>query len=123
MPEEQQSQWVQPGATVRPTYTMWCPIVYVIPETSLQELSHLNTEATVFFSVGSSLFSIAVAILLASIFEVTLTPIASVLTWFGAPLCAVLGLVFYGLGFNAIRTKTSKLTTIKSESKIIENPE
>lgn len=108
------------GGTVQPVYTRWCPKVYVIPETTLTEITHFNTEATIFYSISSGLLSIAVGIWIGAAFEVTLNPVSTVLTFLAAPSFIVLSVISLILGLHATRTGKSMLTSIKQESQLVD---
>ena len=122
MPEGIQNHWAPVGATVQPVYTKWCPKVYVIPENQLKGLSHFNTQAIIFFSVGSALLTTVISIYVGAAFEGIPNEYAKILTVLIGPILGVISLVFFCLGGHAIWTKSTILNSIKSESQIIEPP-
>ena len=92
-------------------------IVYVIPENELSQISHLNTMATVFFSVGTALISFCVGIWVDASFQTPpLPPVAEALKVVVSPIIGALGLLCYAGGVWQLCAKHSMLNTIKSES-------
>lgn len=105
------------GATIQPLYTVRSQVMYVIPDTELSQISHLNTLSMVFFSVGSALFSFAIGIWVDASFQDQLPPVAEALKTVVSPILLVLGLLCYGCGVWQLLARRSMLKTIRDESK------
>jgi hypothetical protein len=105
------------GAIVTPAYVEREVKAYAVFETEMHTLSFLNTLATTFFSIGSSLASIAIGIWANGKFTEKLSPQADILANFAAPGLCVLAAIFVGLGIWAICRKQTVLDAIRSESK------
>lgn len=104
------------GATMQAQYmarTMKC---YPVHESELETLSTLNAASTVFTSIGSACLAFAVGIATNAAFAETMTPVAQVATGLGAPVLAVIALVFYGLGIGASLRRRSLWDKIKREA-------
>jgi hypothetical protein len=107
------------GCVVAPVYTRRSMTVYVIPSSELKIISHLNTMAMVFFSIGSFVLSSALSIYIDASFSNEAQPVsefAKTLKDVVAPILLVGTAIFYGLGIWQLITKYSTLRTIKEES-------
>ena len=110
------------GGTMRPLYTVRSQVMYVIPETELEQISHLNTLTTLFFAVGTALFSFAIGILVDASFQPSpLPPIAEVLKDVMTPILFILGSLSYVCGIWQLVVRRSMLNRIRDESKEISN--
>ncbi len=95
--------------------------MYAITDVEIASLSARGIQRTAFFSIGSALLSLAVAIWLGVEIEgegsvESLTPRIQVLYSYGVKLLIVVGLIFYGLGIGAWHRATSVITGIKESS-------
>jgi len=110
------------GGTIRPLYTVRSQVMYVIPETELSQISHLNTLAIVFFSAGTALLSFAIGIWVDASFQTPPLPAtAEVLKSVLSPILCILGLLLYTCGGWQLWARRSMLNTIRDESKEISN--
>ena len=106
------------GATLRPLYTERSQRMYVIPENELNQISHLNTLSTIFFSVGSALISIAIGVWVDAAFQTEpISATAEVLKSVVLPISVVLGVLCYAGVIWQICARKSMLNTIKKESR------
>ncbi len=114
--EDEQKMFSETGAVVRLVYMERSMMCYVVQENELKQLSNLNTQALILFSIGSALLSIALTIWLDASFEQTLTPIAQLLVSYAAPFLTFLSIVVYGFGIWVLCARKSFLKTIRKES-------
>ena len=87
-------------------------------ENELNQISHLNTLSTIFFSVGSALISIAIGVWVDAAFQTEpISATAEVLKSVVLPIIVVLGVLCYAGGIWQICARKSMLNTIKKESR------
>src|SRR5687767_13532215 len=105
------------GATVQPVYVERHMRVYAIHEHEAETLATLNTQSAAFYAVASFLLSAAISIWVNALFYAEPTPpTAVVMVWFGAPVIALLSLVFFALGRHAAKRRASTWQAIKDTS-------
>ena len=107
---------VPQGSTVQMFYVQRAMRVYALPESELKSVSLMNTLASVFFSVASGLFSLAVGIWINSLFQIEMSSAGEILAKAFAPLALFLAMVSGALGIWALYTRGSTLKTIQDES-------
>lgn len=105
------------GATVKTTYVEREVKVLAVFDTEVDAISSLNAQATVFFSVGAGLISLAGGIWTTAVFSEKLTAAGQVATDVGAPVLGALSLIFFGLALWAWWKRRSALNTIKKQSR------
>lgn len=104
------------GSFITPLYVERQKKVYGVDENELNHISSLNTQASVFFSVMSILFTLSFSLLIEGVNTDTPTTAVALLFKYGTPITAAIGVIFLVLGLYNIRTKNSMLKTIKEES-------
>jgi uncharacterized iron-regulated membrane protein len=105
------------GATVKTTYVEREVQALAVFDTEVETISSLNTQATVFFSVGTGLISLAGGIWTSAAFSTQLTPAGQLAVTLAAPVLCLLSLVFFGLALVAWWKRKSALNTIRSQSR------
>lgn len=92
--------------------------VYAIPEYELSAISSLNTQSTMFYSVGSGALSIFVALILQAIFtdSATMSALGKATLILGCPISLILSAVFFILGYSVQKLKEKNIDRIKKES-------
>lgn len=90
---------------------------YAVYHDEVSSLSYLNTQATLFFTVASSLVSFAVSIWTNAIFYTGLTPAGEVATRYLSWVLIGLGAVFIGLGIHAMRSRSLSWSAIVQGSR------
>lgn len=92
---------------------------YGITDSELGHISHLNTLASVFFSLASVLVVLAIGFWTDWLIEGKPENTGEVLADVVAPLCAFLALVFFIIAVAAIIMRRSTVNCIKNESEVI----
>ena len=108
------------GSFVQPVYLRREMTFYAIEQSELESISSFNTLASAFFSATASLLFLGVGIWVESTFQEAMTPEAMLLRNFGAPVLWALALGCGCLGIWAKRRRSDQLSTIRTESKIIQ---
>jgi hypothetical protein len=104
------------GATILTAYAARQVKAYPIFETELDSISFLNTQATIYFSLASALFSFAVGILTNAAFVDTMTAPGAILAKVIAPLLIVGAICAGLLGRHAFKSRASQWSKIRHES-------
>jgi len=104
------------GSSVVPLYVERKMKIYAVPEFEFDSLASRNTQATTFFSVGSFLLSAAISIWINAIFYTDVPPAAVIAKTYVAPLGVLLACVFFGLAWQATKSRKSSWERIKDES-------
>ena len=105
------------GALVQSFYAVRDMRIYPVAEHELESLTTMNMLNTALLAVGIGLISLAIGIAANYAFAEKITPEGDVLTKFGAPILAVLGIVaFLFCGFT-LKKRNAIWDTIRSESK------
>ena len=89
---------------------------YGITESEIDELGTLNTQTTIFFSVGTGLCSFGGGLYVNWIMAGMSSLYGEVLGKIGSPICCGIGLVFYVLGIICILRRKSTIKRIKRDS-------
>ncbi|MCX5518444.1 hypothetical protein OSH10_08350 [Kaistia defluvii] len=108
----------QSGLVVENLYMTRTMTVYGMHEGEVEMMTHLNTQATVFFSVASGCVSIGAGIWVSAAFSSELSPEGKVLLWGGGPALIVLSAVFVALGIWSMRSRGSMLEKIRRQSRV-----
>ena len=87
-----------------------------IYEIDLDDVSVLNTQSTVCFSVASASALFAVGLITTAVMQVQLTDNAWGMLWFGVPAGFILSAVSTAVGFWIRRTTASRLTQMKAST-------
>lgn len=104
------------GATIKTVYVERQVKAYAFLETEVDTLSYLNMQATIFYSVGAGLFSLALGIWTGALFADTLTPEGMIASKFVAPLLCILAAVFLKLARGAMQKRQKTITEVGKES-------
>ncbi len=94
-------------------------IGYGITEDELEHVGSLNTQATTFFAVSAGLFTFAIGLVGDWLMEGQPQNYGELLAKVGAPICAVLAVVFLFLAIKVVRSRGSIIRRIKAQSSII----
>ena len=103
------------GAIVQPIYAHRNVMHYAVTDHELSSIANLNTQTTIFASVGSFLLAVGVSILVSLLVEdenpdITLSLVIVAGIAFFLSVCA------YGLGYQAFRARNSELDRIRGEA-------
>ena len=103
------------GAVVEPVYTERHVMHYAVTDHELSSIANLNTQTTIFASVGSFLLAVGISIVVALLVEDENADIT-------LSLVIVTGIAFflsacvYGLAYQAFRARNSELDSIRGEA-------
>jgi O-antigen/teichoic acid export membrane protein len=100
------------GAIVQTMYVERQMRAYAVYHDEVSSLSYLNTQATLFFTIASSLFSFAVSIWTNAIFYTGLTAAGEVATKYVSWGLLILGAVFICLGSHALYSRKRSWSAI-----------
>ena len=105
------------GATITTAYTGRIVKVIALLNSELETISSLNTQATIYISVASSLIALAAGVWVTAGFTPisALPPAGILLMNIGAPVLVFLGIVFVALACLAFRSKRSLLSNLRME--------
>jgi len=87
---------------------------YAVEKKEITLLSSLNSQTLAFSSTGSFLLSLGIGMAINRIFAEKLSPAGEVLSSVGAAVLILLSLIFFGLAFNAWRTRRHEIQEILS---------
>jgi hypothetical protein len=107
---------VPAGAIMRPHYMGRMMTTYPISEPELENISTLNAQVTVRFSVASFLLALALGIWTNAIFATELTPAGLLASEFVAPLLSLFAIGYAIAGAMSRRSRTSAWERIKSDA-------
>ena len=110
------TEGVPHGATMRPRYMARTMNTYPVSEPEMHEISSLNAQAVVRFSVASLLFGLATSIWTGAIFVETMTAEGRIACVFVAPLLLFFSLGYLVGGVMAQRRRKGKWNQIKTDS-------
>ena len=114
-PSPQQGH-LQVGSSLQPLYVERRMKVYAITESEFNSLSTLNSQTTIFSSVGFAILSAGISIWINALFYTDVPAPAYVAMVYIAPATIVLALVFFYLALRASGARESSWVQIKNES-------
>jgi nitrate reductase gamma subunit len=109
-----------PGALVENLYVRRTVRVLAVHEHEVQDISFMNTLATVAFSVAGTFLGFAVGILTNAAFVDKMTATAKAALMIGVPLCVVVAIIAVALGLVSLGRRKSTLQQIRQQSRIVE---
>jgi hypothetical protein len=89
---------------------------YPLAKSEIDSIGSLNMQTTIFLTVGASLISLGAGIVINYIFVEKATPESNILTKFGVPILALLGIVFLGLCWATRKKRNGIWETIIDQS-------
>jgi hypothetical protein len=104
------------GATMRPQYMGRIMTTYPVSEPELENISTLNEQVTIRFSVASFLLALALGIWTHTIFATEMTPAGQLASVFVAPLLLAFAAGYAIAGIIARRNRKSAWARIKGEA-------
>jgi hypothetical protein len=110
------SSALQIGSSVVPLYVERQMKVYAVTESEFVSLSTLNTQTTVFFSVGMWFLGTVISIWANAVFYTETPPVAVLAKTWGAGAAVIIAVVFFGLALHAMSRRSSTWKAIKNES-------
>ena len=107
------------GSSFNPIPTVRDMLTYPVNDSEISGLAKDNTEARVFFSVASSLASIAIGIWTNAAFAEAPTPMGELLGGFFAYVLLAMATIFGWLGWRCLQVYNSTWDRIKNEARLV----
>jgi len=102
------------GAVVTPIYASRNVMHYAVTDHELSGIAYLNSQTTIFASVGSFLLAIAVSIVISLLIEDE-NPDITLSLGVAAGIAFLLSVCLFGLAYHAWRARNSEINRIKEQ--------